>query len=206
MMYRNARLTALCRGGTLWLALMGTSPAPAMAQAVPSAAVVLPADSLYRLSIALTDAQGRHFNWHDLAGRPTLATMFYGDCNTACPLVLKNLQQTIAALKLPAGRLAVTMISLDPLHDTPASLNNLAQSHHLDQAVFRLALAADDSHTPTLAAVMNIKYRLLAGGEISHTTRVLLLDANGHIIASNAALGIEPDPEFLKQIRSSVTP
>ena len=202
MTHLSARRKSLCQTSLLCCALLGPTGQQAMAQTVLPTATTLPSDSLYRLSIALTDAQGHRFDWHDQIGRAQLVTMFYGDCRTACPLVLQTLQQTVTAAHLLPQQLGVTMVSLDPLHDTPSSLTALAQSHHLDPAVFRLAVAADDSHTRMLAAVLNIQYRSRANGEISHTTRVLLLDTNGRVVASSTALGATPDPEFLKQIQS----
>ncbi len=164
----------------------------------------LPSDSLYRLSVPLTDSEGRHFDWRDLAGKPVLVTMFYGDCNTACPIVIKNLQQTIVALKDMPGKPSVLMVSLDPLRDSQAGLARLAHTHLLDTTVFRLAVSSDDSHTRAMAAALNIKYRALSGGEINHTTRICLLDANGRVIASSSELSIAPDPAFLAQIRAGL--
>lgn len=188
----------------LCAALIGAAPGAAWAQQA-SAAIssnrALPADSLYWLSVPLTDAQGRRFDLRDLAGHPVLVTMFYGDCNTACPIVLENLQQTITALKPPAGKLSALMVSLDPLHDSPASLAQLGESHHLDNKIFRLAVSQDDTHTRAMAAALNIKYRVLGGGDISHSTRISLLDADGKIIASSTQLSAAPDQDFLKKIR-----
>lgn len=163
-----------------------------------------PATSLYRLEAPLTDSAGRHFDWRELAGHPVLATMFYGDCNTACPIIIENLQRTVAAIKPPRGRLTVLMVSLDPLHDSPASLAELARKHKLDPAVFRLALAADETHTRALAAALQVKYRALDGGTINHTTRVSLLDANGNVLAFSTELAAEPDPVLLAQIRTAL--
>lgn len=188
----------------LCAALIGAVPCAALAQktgAVNPASHALPAESLYWLSIPLTDAQGKRFDLRDLAGHPVLVTMFYGDCNAACPIILENLQQTMAALKLPAGKLSVLMVSLDPLNDTPAALAKLGQSHHLDPTIFRLAVSTSDTPTRAMAAALNIKYRALGGGEISHNTRVSLLDADGRIVTSSTQLSAAPDQEFLKKIR-----
>lgn len=170
--------------------------------AAPSQA--LPADSLYQLSVPLTDSQGRHFDWRALAGQPALVTMFYGDCNAACPIIIENLRRTVAALKFAPGRLNVLMVSLDPMGDTPASLARLAGQHKMDPTVFRLAVAADETRTRAMAAALQVKYRAVVGGEINHTTRVCLLDANGRVIASSTQLSVEPDAAFLAQIRRAL--
>lgn len=168
------------------------------------AAAPLPQTSLYRLAVPLTDSSGQRFDWRELAGRPALVTMFYGDCNTACPIIIENLQRTVA--KLPPKRTALTvlMVSLDPLHDAPASLADLAAKHKLDARVFRLAVAPDETRTRAMAAALQIKFRALEGGVINHTTRISLLDAGGSVIASSSELAADPDPVFLEQIRKAL--
>ena len=164
----------------------------------------LPATSLYQLPMPLTDSAGRHADWRELAGKPALVTMFYGDCNTACPIIIENLQRTVAALRPKQGQIAVLMVSLDPLHDSPASLADLARKHKLDPRVFHLTVAADETHTRALAAALQVKYRAIDGGAINHTTRVSLLDAGGSVVASSTQLGADPDPVFLAQIRQAL--
>jgi protein SCO1/2 len=168
------------------------------------AATPLPATSLYHLAVPLTDSAGQRFDWHELAGRPVLVTMFYGDCNTACPIIMENLQRTVAQLKTSRTGLTVLMVSLDPIHDTPASLAELVAKHKLDPRVFRLAVAPDETRTRAMAAALQVKFRQLEGGVINHTTRISLLDAGGSVIASSAELGADPDPAFLAQIRKAL--
>lgn len=177
-----------------------------MALAPSAAQPTLPATSLYQLSVPLTDSLGRRFDWRQLAGRPALVTMFYGDCNTACPIIIENLRRTVAQLKLKPGHhpLAVLMVSLDPLHDSPPALADLATRHQLDPAIFRLAVAVDETHTRAMAAALQVKYRSMEGGVINHTTRVSLLDAGGSVIASSTQLAPDPEPAFLAQIRQAL--
>jgi protein SCO1/2 len=173
--------------------------------ALPCAAQ-LPATSLYQLPVPLTDSAGRHFDWRELAGRPALVTMFYGDCNAACPIIIENLRRTVAELKLKPGQRALTvlMVSLDPLHDSPASLADLANKNQLDPTVFRLAVALDETRTRTMAAALQVKYRSMEGGAINHTTRISLLDAGGNVVASSTQLAPDPEPAFLAQIRKAL--
>ncbi len=185
----------------LWLAALLCAMAAAAQGAAPAP---LPATSLYKLAVPLTDSAGHRFDWRALAGRPALVTMFYGDCNTACPIVIENLRRTVAQLKQGRAGLTVLMVSLDPLHDSPVSLADLAAKNKLDPAVFRLAVAADETHTRAMAAALQVKYRSLEGGVINHATRLSLLDAGGSIIASSTELASDPDPIFLAQIRKAL--
>lgn len=172
--------------------------------ALPAQPEPLPADSLYRLSVPLKDHQGRQFDWRALAGRPLLVTMFYGDCNAACPIIIENLRRTVDTLKPAPGKLAVLMVSLDPVYDTPGSLAILAASHKLDPGIFRLAVAANETHTRAMAGALQVRYRAVTNGEINHTTRVSLLDASGSVLASSTQLSPLPDPAFVARIRQAV--
>jgi protein SCO1 len=176
------------------------------AQAEPANAALasVPGDSLYGLPMPLTDAQGTHFDWREMAGQPLLVTMFYGDCASACPVLMQSLQRTIAELKPEAGALKVLMVSLNPQHDTPASLAHMSHMHQLDERFFRLAVAADEKQTRALAATLKIKYRALDNGEISHNARVTLLNADGQAIASSTLLKPVADQALLSQVRQAL--
>jgi protein SCO1/2 len=179
--------------------LTGLAASPHYATAA-TVAMPMPGASLHQLDTVLTDGAGKHFTLRDMAGTPVLVTMFYGDCHAACPIIIENLKRTVAALGTDAGPLRVLLISLDPGHDTPDSLAMLARKNGLDPARFRLAVAADDSATRTLASTLDIKFRRLDNGEINHTTRVALLDAAGSTRATSSRLDVTPDTTFVTQI------
>lgn len=194
----NSLRRTILRAGALAAGMMA-APLALAAQPDP-----LPADSLYRLPVPLKDHQGRQFDWRAMAGRPLLVTMFYGDCNAACPVIIENLRRTVDTVKPAPGKLAVLMVSLDPVYDTPGSLAELAASHKLDPGIFRLAVAANETHTRAMAAALQVKYRAVSNGEINHTTRVCLLDASGMLLASSTQLSPLPDPAFVARIRQAL--
>jgi protein SCO1/2 len=165
------------------------------------AAPAPPSNSLYWLSLPLQDASGQKLKLAQWRGTPLLITMFYGNCATACPIVIENVKRTVAELHPAPGKLHVLLVSLDPKRDNPASLTHLLHMHKLDPALFSLAVSDSDSHTRTLAATLGIKYRMLDSGEINHNTRLSVLDAEGVIRADSNVSGIVPEPEFLQQIR-----
>jgi len=185
-------------------AAAATAMAPGAAASGASSAMpaATPATSLYQLATPLTDAAGQRFTLKDYAGRALLVTMFYGDCHAACPIVIETLKRTVAALGSDGKRLPVLLISLDPKRDNPKSLSHLSRSHGLDSAQYRLAVAADETGTRMLASALNIRYRALDNGEISHTTRIALLDAAGAVQADSAQLQADPDAALVKRIAS----
>ncbi len=175
------------------------------ASAAPSAASAsIPADSLYGLPVALVDAQGVRFDWREMAGKPLLVTMFYGDCASACPVLIESLKRTIAELKPAPDSIRVLMVSLNPQHDTPASLGHLLHMHKIDGNIFRLAVAADEGQTRAMAAALQIKYRQLDNGEITHNTRVSLLNAGGQEVASSTLLKSTADQALLVELRKAL--
>jgi len=176
------------------------------ATTVPVPAAALPGNSLYRIDSALTDAAGQSFTLRDMAGAPLLVTMFYGDCNAACPIIIETLKRTVTKLGPSAKPLRVLMISLDPVHDDPKGLAMLATMHGLDARQFRLAVARDESQTRMLAAALNIKFRALDNGEINHTSRIALVDGQGVERAFSTRLDAEPDPAFVKQVAALLKP
>lgn len=200
-MNRVKCLSRVLHGALLSAVLLVIPGVSSWAQESPvdTAPASVPVDSLYGLPMPLTDARGAHFDWREMAGQPLLVTMFYGDCASACPVVMQSLQRTIAELQPEEGALRVLMVSLDPQHDTPASLAH--HMHGLDQRFFRLAVAADEGQTRALAAALQIKYRALDTGEISHNTRVTLLNAHGQVVASSTLLKPIADQELLTAMR-----
>nr|WP_315255074.1 SCO family protein [uncultured Duganella sp.] len=171
----------------------------------PSASgIAIPANSVYQLPTPLTDAAGQRFVLKDAAGAPLLVTMFYGDCHSACPIVIETLKRTVGALGPDGKRLRVLLISLDPKRDTPKSLAMMADMQKLDPAQYRLAVAGNDSDTRMLASALDIRYRPLDNGEISHTTRIALLNADGSVRADSSKLTVDPDAEFVRQIATAL--
>ncbi|WP_229223762.1 SCO family protein [Duganella sp. sic0402] len=174
------------------------------AWAPAASSIAIPANSVYQAPTPLTDAAGQRFVLKDLAGAPLLVTMFYGDCHSACPVVIETLKRTVSALGPDGKRLRILLISLDPKRDTPKSLGMMAEMQKLDPAQYRLAVAGNDTGTRMLAAALDIRYRPLDNGEISHTTRIALLNADGSVRADSSKLTVEPDQEFVRQIASAL--
>ena len=81
---------------------------------------------------------------------------------------------------------------------------HLMHMHKIAGNVFRLAVAADEGQTRAMAAALQIKYRQLENGEISHNTRVALLNASGEEIASSTQLKSTADAGLLVELRKAL--
>jgi len=172
--------------------------------------ITLSSESLYHVQAALVDQQGKHFKLADEHGPATLITMFYGDCQIACPIALENVKRTLNAL--PAAQrpqFRALLISLNPGIDTPAKLSKLARLHALPASNFRFAVSekdsqTHDSNTRELAAALGIKYRRTGNGEVNHSTRFVVIDQRGEIRGSSDKLAIEPDAQVLHAIQKQL--
>ena len=178
--------------------------------AVPTAAEStkppLPRDSVYQLAAHFTDAQSRRFAWDAKRGQAQLVSMFYTSCKFVCPMIVdggKAIEQSLSAAE--RERLGVTLISLDPARDTPAVLLRMRQDRDLDPVRWTLA-RPQPQDVRAIAGLLGIRYRALTDGEFNHTTVLVLLDADGRVIARTEHVGGLPDPVFLAAVRRTLVP
>ena len=164
----------------------------------------LPSDSIYRLDIPLVDHNGAGSHLADRRGRPQLVSMFYTSCQFVCPLVLDTLRMTERSLDAAdQQRLDVLLVSFDPERDTPIQLKSVFDKRKLDGEHWTLA-RTEAPNVRKLAAALDIRYRVLADGEINHATALILLDAEGRIVARSSVLG-KVDPDFIAAIRATLS-
>ena len=174
------------------------------AGAVSAASPSLPADSVYQLPTRLTDQSGRTRAWSELRGKPQLVSMFYTSCQYICPLIVDS-GKAVEKQLTPAqqARLNIVLISMDPARDTPAALSKVATQRRLPPQRWTLASPAPDE-VRDIAGVLGIRYRLLADGEFNHSSALVLLDAEGRIVARTERMGARPDPEFLAAVKRAL--
>jgi protein SCO1/2 len=185
----------------LVVALVASLPGSgAAASAAPAAP--LPGDSVYQLPLPLTDQHGKHRDWSSRRGQPQLVAMFYSSCRYICPLIVESGKAVDRALT-PAqrARLGVMLISMDPARDTPARLAALARERRIDDRRWMLA-SPKPADVRSVAGVLDVRYRQLSDGEFNHTSALILLDANGRIVARTDQMGSNVDPAFIAKVRS----
>lgn len=183
------------------IALAAWLPVGVTATAEPSSAAALPPDSLYQLAVRLTDQEGASRDWASGRGKPRVVSMFYTSCQFICPLIIdsgKAIERSLTQAQLQ--RLGFVLISIDPARDTPKALKDVLEARHLDPLRWSLlSPSADDVRR--IAAVLNIRYRALADGDFNHTTALILLDAEGRVLARTEQVGAKLDPQFLEAVR-----
>ena len=169
-------------------------------------AAPLPRDSVYQLPLQLVDQDGRRFPWASRRGKAQVVAMFYTSCQYICPLIVDSGKGVEKALDPAArARLGILLVSMDPKRDTPAALTAVARKRKLDTRHWTLA-SPPANDVRAVAGVLGVRYRALADGEFNHTSALLLLDAEGRILARTEQMGSIPDPEFVAAVRRATRP
>lgn len=187
---------------SLWRLLAALMLALPIAPAL--AAAELPGDSVYLLQDGFSDQAGRPFRLAERRGKPQLVSMFYTSCRYVCPLIVDSAKGVEHALP-PAERerLGLMLVSLDPARDDVAALDSVFRKRKLDPAHWTLARTGA-AGVRRLAAVLGVRYRALADGEFNHSSALVLLDAEGRVLARTETLGAVPDPAFLAAVRAAL--
>lgn len=175
------------------------APGPAAA-----AAAALPDDSIYRLEDRFSDQAGQSFTLADRRGKPQLVAMFYTSCRYICPLIVDSAKGVEHRLTPEErARLGILLVSLDPARDDTAALASVAAKRKLDPARWTLA-RTEAAGVRRVAALLGIRYRALADGEFNHSSVLVLLDAQGRVLARTEKLGTVPDPAFLAAVKAAL--
>ncbi len=178
-------------GVLLWVSLA--------AQGAPAT----PSDSLYQLQFDVVTQDGRQQRIDLYRGHVTLVSMFYASCPDVCPLLINALQNIDKQLTAAERqRLRVLLVSIDPKHDKPAVLHELANFHHVDASRWSLAQTRE-ANVRQLAAALGIQYRELPNGDFNHSSVITLLDGEGRIQERTTSIG-RVEPQFFAKLKSAL--
>ena len=164
----------------------------------------LPDSSLYQLrSTWITDA-GQKLRLADLQGKPRLFTMFFGSCQTACPMVLARLK--LLESRLPSAweqHAGFVLVTMDPGRDDSGGLAAYRKQTDLRTDRYTL-LRGNPEDTRELAMLLGIAYGpSKKNGGIEHTVAMILVDRQGRIIRRDESL--EDEEGQLKALQSAIT-
>ena len=145
--------------------------------------------SLHHLEATWTDAHGDELHLREYAGRPVMITMFYGSCETACPILLHKARRLQEATGLDLPVLAVTF---DPEADTPDAMRRYAEERGYDRSDWRF-LIGDELRIRMLATMLGVQYRPLQEGGFAHSNLIIVADGDGVVVLREE--GLSPDVE-----------
>jgi protein SCO1/2 len=137
---------------------------------------------------SLVDQNGREVCKNALLGKVWVASFFFSRCNTVCPQVSATMARLQEELKEVHDVMLVSF-SVDPDYDKEAILKLYAQRFKADDRRWlfltgnkeRLyALVRDSFH---LGVQANEGAARTPGSEVTHSTRLAIVDGQGHIRA-----------------------
>ena len=140
----------------------------------------------------LTDQDGGAFASSDLIGHAALFDFIYTHCTDACPMLTSNLAQVQKKLKndgLLGSKVTLVSLSVDPQHDTPGVLREYAAQYGADTQSWRFLTGSwDDVFSVVADFKVGVKTPappadapVPGGNEITHTTRLVLVDPQGQV-------------------------
>jgi cytochrome oxidase Cu insertion factor (SCO1/SenC/PrrC family) len=135
---------------------------------------------------ALVNQDGQTVTRADLQGKVWVASFLFTRCCTGCPQVSANLAQLQRDLADQEGVILVSF-SVDPEHDTPAVLKAYAEAHGADSRRWwlltgeRVPLYQFIQDSFHLGVEENQGAARTPGNEVTHSTRLVLVDRQGRI-------------------------
>ncbi len=129
----------------------------------------------------LIDQQGNAFTLNDLRGEPVVVTFVAARCTDACPLIDAQIATASRDPRARSANVRFLTLTLDPEHDTPATMRALAK--RFDARSPRWLLAS--GNPSTIHALMR-RFNVVAergsdGVPEMHTTFVYVLNARGEL-------------------------
>jgi cytochrome oxidase Cu insertion factor (SCO1/SenC/PrrC family) len=133
-------------------------------------------DAVPAPALALRDQSGARFTLDQLRGRPVVLTFFDSVCpHTDCSLMAQYLNWTRQDLGNDGRHVSWVAITVNPWHDTRASVKAFLASHHITLPLHYL-LGSPIDLAPIWRA-FHMQAVLQPDGVVVHTTGIFVLDA-----------------------------
>lgn len=148
--------------------------------------------SLYQLDSSWTSDTRATRQLVSLRGRPQIVTMFFANCEFACPILVHDMKRIEAAL--PGNvrtNVGFVLVSFDSERDTPAALAAYRKNHELNANWTLLRGAPDD--VLELAALLGVKFKKDQRGQFAHSNIITVLDPSGEIVSQQVGLNQRVD-------------
>lgn len=163
------------------LVVLGLAVGLRVLGSAPAGEVAFPAREL-RTSFAaptieLIDQAGQPVSLRGLEGRVVLVTAVYATCGLACPRILGQVKRVVERLS-PEQQAEVTVlgVTLDPSHDTPQVLSQMAEAQKVSAPQYHLLTGAPAVVNQALDALQVSRKTDPETGRIDHANLFLLVD------------------------------
>ena len=149
--------------------------------------------SLYSLPLSFENDSGQTVSFSSFRGKPLILTLAYTHCGTACPVTLSRLKILEGAINEAHSSAQIAIVSMDPARDTVEQLKSYRASKQLGERWH--LLRAPDKDVRSLSVLVGVSYRKdEPQGEIMHSNKLLLLDADGRIVTAIDGLDSDLHP------------
>ena len=193
-------MQAICQASRasalLQLALLCMAANPVVVAAADCCCVAAPAarplsdKSIYQLDATWTDDAGRPVKLADLSGHPVVLTMFFTNCEYACPILVNDNQRLLAGLAPELrDKVRFVLVSFDTVRDTPAALH--AYRERAGLPADWMLLHGDAGDVRELAMILGVRYKQDARGQFSHSNLITVLNAGGEIAFQREGLNAD---------------
>lgn len=151
----------------------------------------LPEGSIYNLKSEWQNENSSKVPLADLVGKPRLIAMVYTKCQTACPLIVRDIREIFK--KIPEEKrneIRVDLFSFDSKNENAKTLSDFKTKYKLDSqwSVY----AGSKKSVSEMAAVLGVQYKELPTGEFAHSNVLFFVNKDGEIIAKHEGLGKDP--------------
>lgn len=170
----------------------GITPPPSE-QKEKEAAAPLPGISVFQLDSKWKTQTGKEINIADLGGKVSVVAMVYTSCRAACPRIIADVEHIGTGLGDKKADVNFVLFSMDPQHDSPEKMMQLAQDYRITSPNWIL-LTGDDNATLELANVLDVRIRRDEKGNITdHSNLIFVLDKGGVIRHRQEGLSVSPE-------------
>jgi protein SCO1/2 len=130
----------------------------------------------------LRDTDGQLFVLSQLQGKPLVVSMIYSSCHHICPLITRNLGETIDVAQEAFGEdaFSVVTVGFDWKIDTPERMRQFATSQGVDESPNWHFLATDATTIDALSDNLGFLYFPSAKG-FDHLAQTTIIDSDGKI-------------------------
>ena len=135
---------------------------------------------MYDWPYAFQDESGATVKLEKWRGHQTIVSMEYSSCQFICSIGLTRLRALQLLVEREKLDYDFLVISLDPVHDTPAAWRDYRRMRNLTQGNWHF-LSSTAGQMPVIADQLGVRYWYY-DAHIMHDFRVLRVDGNGAII------------------------
>lgn len=143
----------------------------------------------------LRSIDGQAFELSGLQGRPLIISMIYTSCHHVCPLITKNLADTVDVAREALGDEAFSVVSIgfDWKVDTPDRMRQYAIQQGVQNSNWHF-LASDADSVSALSEALGFQFVASAKG-FDHLAQTTIVDATGTVYRQ--VYGVDIDTQSL---------